>query len=69
MINFNQRIVKLVGNISGLLGLGKLKAVLIGIFGMLYAHLSYDQHLLILTIGFTVLAYIVYAMEWGLKNK
>lgn len=68
MKKMSHAIANLIYKISALLGLGSLKAVMIGIFGAVYAYISDDGNLFILTISFTVLAYIVYAMEWGLKK-
>ena len=68
MRDLNKQIIWLETRVTDVLGIGRLKAVILGICGTLYAHLVNDQYLLILTIGFTLLAYIVYAMAWGLEK-
>jgi hypothetical protein len=66
--NYFQILEKVLIRVSELLGIGKSKAIIIGALGIMYAYFNNDQNLLLLTTGYTSLAYIVYAMEWTPKK-
>ena len=49
--------------IGNIMGIGKPKAIVLGVLGSIYAYSINDSHLMVITVSFSILAYFIYALE------